>query len=74
MDQVGVKAPGRPRRMMFFLLQRAARSIFSGGKPKSSVIPAGIASPTATTADESSAWGEGGGRARGGKRARLDKE
>ena len=36
-DQVGVNAPGRPTMITFLLATRAARSIFSGGKPKSRV-------------------------------------
>lgn len=33
MDQVGVKAPGRPRRMMLLSLAKSARLYFLGGNP-----------------------------------------
>ena len=48
MDQVGVKAPGRPTIITFFFANLSPTLIISGGNPKCRSILDGMASPTDT--------------------------
>ena len=50
MDQVGVKAPGRPQTTTFLPLQKSVKETILGGPKPSCRLTAGMRSPTLTMA------------------------